>query len=285
MKQHGPALVATLIDKIDSTKFDKEVFDQTGVFIIRNALPKGVVEQWKEEWDAFYRKLPASGGNGPFGSPLTEPLPDKLANMYKNETLLDFAEQVFGENVAMFNHRFIVKDRLRPARPPTQASVDSSNVTSHVATFLHHDYCYHIGNTNKASFFVPLTHAGKKNGGVTYFLGTHKYGYLGDLGEIDPDQFQEIWPQVTPELEPGDFSIMHSLLWHKSGVNEGDADRVVVDTIYQPADDPSGKELVRGQWQTEVFIQHSKRYDYFKTSRVKTIRELKEKVKGGGQAA
>jgi hypothetical protein len=266
MSHNSPALVASLIEKMDSTKFNKEVFDKTGLFIMRKAIPKGLVDEWKGEWDAFYAKSLANGRNVNVNNPvdLKEALPDKLANIYKNDIILDVAEQVFGKNVALLNHRFVIKDKFSPGE-----------------IFLHHDYCYHIGNPNKASFFVPLSYAGKKNGGLTFYLGTHKYGYLGDAGEIDPDSFPDSWPQFTPELEPGDFSIMNSLLWHKSGVNEIGVDRIVADIIYQPADDPSGKELVRGEWQTDVFIQHGNLINYFKTSRVKKIIELKEKTKTG----
>jgi|SRR5450755_4056170 Phytanoyl-CoA dioxygenase (PhyH) len=268
MAHNSPELVENLIEKMDSNKFDKSVFDKTGLFIIRKAIPGDLINEWKAEWDIFYKDKLANGRNVNINNPvdLKEQLPEKLANIYKNDILLDFAQQVFGKDVALLNHRFVIKDKFSPGE-----------------IFLHHDFCYHIGNPNKASFFVPLSYSGKKNGGLTFYLGTHKYGYLGDAGEIDPDQFNEVWPQVTPELQPGDFAIMNSLLWHKSGINELGIDRIVADIIYQPADDPSGKELVRGEWQTDVFIQHGNLSNYFKTSRVKKIRDLNEMIKESKQ--
>lgn len=264
MAHNDPELVSTLIDKLESTTFNKDIFDKTGLFVIKNALPQALVAEWKAEWDEFYKKNLSGGRNVNMNNPvdLREPLPDKLATIYRNDILLDFAEQVFGENVALLNHRFVIKDKFSPGE-----------------IFLHHDYCYHIGLPNKASFFVPLSYAGKKNGGLTFFLGTHKYGYLGDAGEINPDEFKEVWPQVTPELQPGDFIIMNSLLWHKSGINEIGVDRIVADIIYQPANDPSSKELLRGKWQTDIFIKHEDRLKYFKSSRVSKIMELNEKLK------
>jgi ectoine hydroxylase-related dioxygenase (phytanoyl-CoA dioxygenase family) len=264
MAYNSPELISSLIEKMDSTKFNKDVFDKTGLFIIRKAIPENLIKEWRAEWDDFYSKNLAAGRNVNVNNPvdLKEQLPEKLALIYKNDILLDFAEQVFGKNVALLNHRFVIKDKFSPGE-----------------IFLHHDYCYHIGLPTKASFFVPLSYAGKKNGGLTFYLGTHKYGYLGDAGEIDPEQFKEVWPQVTPELQPGDFAIMNSLLWHKSGINEVGVDRIVADIIYQPANDPSGKELVRGEWETDVFIQHSNLINYFKNSRVKKIKALLEKVK------
>jgi ectoine hydroxylase-related dioxygenase (phytanoyl-CoA dioxygenase family) len=264
MKHNDPQLVGSLIDKIDSTKFDKDIFDKTGLFIIRKAIPKDLIKEWQDEWKNFYQSSLAAGRNVNIHNPvdLKEKLPEKLALIYKNNTLLDYAEQVFGKNVALLNHRFVIKDKFSPGE-----------------VFLHHDYCYHIGMPNKASFFLAISHVGKKNGGLTYYLGTHKYGYLGDAGEIDPEQFNEQWPQVTPELEPGDFAIMNSLLWHKSGINEAGIDRIVADIIYQPADDPSGKELLRGEWKTDIFIKHENILKYFKNSRSKKIMAMNEKLK------
>jgi hypothetical protein len=264
MAHNNPELVSSLISKLDSTTFNKDIFDKTGLFVIRNAIPQHLIKEWKNEWDDFYNKNLSGGRNVNINNPvdLKEPLPEKLATIYKNDILLDFAEQVFGENVGLLNHRFVIKDKFSPGE-----------------IFLHHDFCYHIGLPNKASFFVPLSYAGKKNGGLTFYLGTHKYGYLGDAGEINPDEFSEVWPQVTPELEPGDFIIMNSLLWHKSGINEAGIDRIVADIIYQPANDPSSKELLRGSWQTDIFIKHENRLKYFKSSRVSKIMELNEKLK------
>jgi len=168
----------------------------------------------------------------------------------------------------LYNHRFVIKDKYSPGE-----------------IFLHHDYCYHLGLPNKTSFFVPLSYAGKKNGALSYYLGTHKYGYLGDAGEINPDSFNEKWPEVTPELQPGDFAIMNSLLWHKSGVNEAGIDRIVADIIYQPANDPSGKELLRGEWKTDIFITNENKLKYFKTSRVIKLMEMGDKLKKANQNA
>lgn len=263
MQYNSPQFIESFVDKIEATKFDKDVFEKAGVFVVRNALPKELVQEWREEWDKFYAEKLADGRNVNVNNPvdLKESLPEKLALIYKNDILLDYVQQVFGENIALLNHRFVIKDKFSPGE-----------------VFLHHDFCYHIGFPNKASFFVPLSYAGKKNGGMTFYLGTHAYGYLGDAGEIDPNQFKEAWTQVTPELEPGDFVIMNSLLWHKSGINEVGIDRIMADIIYQPANDPSGKELLRGQWQTDVFIQHENLVKYFKNSRVKKIIALSEKV-------
>jgi hypothetical protein len=265
MKHNSPELVKSLLDKADGTKFDKDIFDKTGVFVIRKAIPRELVNEWREEWDRFYNESLASGRNVNTNNPvdLKEELPEKLTYIYRNEILLDFVQQVFGENIALYNHRFVIKDKFSPGE-----------------VFLHQDFCYHLGMPFKASFFLALSFAGRKNGGLTFYPGTHKYGYLGDAGAINPESFKEEWPEFTPDLEPGDFAIMNSLVWHTSRPNEAGIDRILADIIYQPASDPSGKELLRGEWQTDIFINREiNAKDFFKWSRVSKIIDLNEKLK------
>ncbi|MEH1777611.1 MAG: phytanoyl-CoA dioxygenase family protein [Nostoc sp.] len=265
MIQNNPAFIKELVDKIESTKFNKSVFEQTGIFIIKNAIPPALIKEWKEEWNNFYEQNLLNARNVNVYNPvaLQESLPDKLSLMYRNNILLDHVEEVFGENIALYNHRFVIKDKFSSGE-----------------VFLHHDFCYQTGYPNKVSFFVPLSHSGKRNGGLTFYLGTHKYGYLGDAGEIQANHFKETWPEVTPDLEPGDFAIMNSLLWHKSGINEVGIDRVIADIIYQPADDPSSRELLRGKWQTDIFLDRIESpIQFFKRSRISRIIDLENKLK------
>lgn len=265
MEHNSPQYINSILQQADSSKFDKDVFEKTGVFVIRQGLPKDLIDEWREEWDRFYKETLANGRNVNKSNPvdLKEALPPKLASIYRNEILLDFVEQVFGENIALYNHRFVIKDKFSAGE-----------------IFLHQDFCYHLGMPFKASFFLALSYAGKKNGGMTFYPGTHKYGYLGDAGAINPESFKESWPEYTPELEPGDFAIMNSLLWHTSGPNEAGIDRILADIIYQPANDPSSKELLRGAWQTDIFLDREKNgKEFFKWCRVSKIVELSEQAK------
>ena len=89
MKHNSPELINSLIDKVESKKFDKDVFEKTGVFVVRDALPKELVSQWKEEWDKFYDEKLALGRNVNVNNPvdLKEELPPTLAKIYKNDIL------------------------------------------------------------------------------------------------------------------------------------------------------------------------------------------------------
>jgi ectoine hydroxylase-related dioxygenase (phytanoyl-CoA dioxygenase family) len=253
MHYNSPELVNQYIDKIESNIFNKEVYEITGLFIMRNVIPKQTIEMWQIEWNTFYNNQLSEGRDVHQANPVAikEKLPEKLASMYKDETLLSIATQVHGEDLALYNHRFVIKDKF---------SLDK--------VFLHNDSCYHLGYLNKCSFFVPLTYSGPSNGGLIFHLGTHKFGHLGDAGEINKNAFNIQFPTITPELNPGDFAIMHSSLWHESGPNEAKIDRVVADIHYQPANDPTGKELLNGKWKTNFWYSMEDPTKYFINSRI-----------------
>lgn len=247
-----------------SNNFNKQVFLQTGVFIIKNAIPNEIVKRWKEVWDAFYEDKLKDNRDVNKANPvaLKEELPEELLFMYREKSIIELAKQVLGEDVALYNHRFVIKDKF---------SLDP--------VFLHQDSCYHLGNLEKCSFFVPLSTVTKSNGGLTFYLGSHKCGYLGDAGEINPDGFDFKWPTVTPDLDPGDVVVMNSLLWHESGPNQTMNDRILADMILQPANDPTGKELLSGTWKTDFFYSPSNPIRYFRNSRVLKIIKYENELK------
>jgi len=254
------AAIERLIPQIDSETFDADVFRKAGVFVLRNAIPRQTVHDWQGEWAQFYDAQLRDGRDVNRANPvsLNEQLPAKLASMYREPALVDIARKIFGEHVAIFHHRFVIKDQFSRGK-----------------VFLHQDSCYHAGRHDKCSFFVPLSEVRPDNGGMIFHVGSHRLGVLGDAGEINRDSFDFRWPTVSPELSPGDFVIMHSSLWHESGPNESGVDRIMADTIYQPADDPTGKALACGDWQTDIFIDASNFIQYFTNSRVLRLMKAK----------
>jgi hypothetical protein len=132
---------------------------------------------------------------------------------------------------------------------------------------------------NKLSAFIPLSSVTPENGALTFFPGTHRLGYLGDAGEINPDILDSDWPTICPSLEPGDVVFMNSLTWHQSGPHTGGEDRIMADIIYQPADDPSCSEIVRGEWMTDMRLDRIPRNEFFRRSRTSRLVELEKRVK------
>ena len=261
MRFVGPEKIRELLPRLDSTQFDADVFKQTGVFVIRKAISESTLRNWQRIWDEFYNTQLGGNRNVNRFNPVAvdEPAPPGLAEMHKDPDLLNVVEQAFGPDIALYNQRFVIKDYQ--SRGPV---------------FLHSDFPYHLGWPNKASAFVPLSVMTPENGGMIFYPGTNQFGYLGDAGEVNPDVLPSDWPTISPSIEPGDFVLMNSCTWHASGPHVSGPDRVLADIIYQPADDPSSIALLRGQWQTEVFLQ--RRPDLFIRSRVTRMKELQKRV-------
>lgn len=245
-----------LVPQLSGETFDLDVFRKAGVFIVRNAVAQDVIGGWQREWDAFYASVLERGRDVNRANPvsLNEQLPQGLAHLYREPVFAHTLKPLLGDHIALYNHRFVIKDALSPNK-----------------VFLHQDSCYHVGNLNKCSVFVPLSVVNRDNGGLTFHVGSHRLGMLGDAGEIDPCSFDMQWPTVTPELAPGDFVIMNSHLWHESGPNVSGINRIMADMILQPADDPTGQELICGQWQTDVFYSPKNIPRHFVSSRILKI--------------
>lgn len=240
------------------------MFAAAGIFVIRNAISVATVREWQLAWVQFTESLRTQGGrNVNRFNPVAvdEAPPPPLADLHKHPALLDIVQQAFGPDIALYNQRFVVKDKY-----------------SLGPVFTHQDYCYHRGWPVKASAFVALSPMTPENGGMIFYPGTHQFGYLGDAGEVDHDVLGPDWPELAPSLEPGDVAFMHSCTWHRSGPHVSGPERVLADIIYQPADDPSGIALLRGEWRTEIFFSKLSGKPLFKSCRSSRLRDLQQKI-------
>ena len=236
----------------------KELFDKSGLMIFRGVLAPEVVASWRATYDRLgnpERKVefnPVAVND--------EALQPLLRLIATHPVILAAVSEIFGHDIALYNQRFIVKDKY--ARD---------------SVFLHQDTPYHVGWPNKASAFVALSRVTAENGGLIFYPGSHRYGYLGDAGEIDRKWTDGMTP-VCPELTQGDFVLMHSALWHESHPNTNGIDRILADIHYQPTDDPSGKELLQGEWRTPFRMPPEMRDGALKRSRVSRLKELQDMI-------
>lgn len=263
IRLEGPVTkLARLKSQCAGPRFDIDVYRQTGVFVVTGLFPTADMATWLAAWDTFAQSTLRERQVNRFNPvSVNEEPPDSLRAIYRHPALLDVAEQMFGPHVALYNFRFVVKDQF--SRGPV---------------FRHQDIPYHTGQMHRASFFVPLSKVTKLNGGMTYFLGTHNFGYLGDAGELLDDILPGDWPSLTPEMSPGDVAIMDSAVWHESGPHIDGEDRVLVDLHLQPASDPTSGEILRGDPVAEYKIPHFLRGKLFKRSRVSRLAELQAEV-------
>ncbi len=259
----GISKIRQLLPQIESEHFSRDIFEKMGIFVIRRAIPGEIVSLWQSAWGEFYKSEFSDGrAVNPFNPVAVDKNPPPvLENIHRNPALLDIIEQAFGPDLALYNQRFVIKD-----------------CHSRGSVFLHNDFCYHFGWPTKASAFVALSPMTAENGGMVFYPGTHQYGYLGDAGQLNPDFLDPAWPSICPSLEPGDVALMNSSTWHRSEPHTGGPDRILVDIIYQPANDPSGIELLRGQWRTEIFLPLEARGKVFSNSRAIRLQQMRQRL-------
>jgi len=253
--------------EIFGEEFDKKIFQESGVFVIKKAIPIKVMMSIQKEWISFYTNLIKNDKGRTIDKSnsvnFKDELPESLKYFWKNKHIKKLSKLIIGKDVALYHHRIIMKDRK-----------------SNNKVFLHQDYSYHLGFHEKANLFIPLFDCGISDGALTFHLGSHQYGYLGDAGEIDTKKLNK-WNKITPELKLGDVIVMNSLTWHESGENNSENDRVLFDIIIQPSYDPSGVDLINGKWKTDFWVNGRKGHDFevdslFINSRIKKIKNLQK---------
>lgn len=94
--------------------------------------------------------------------------------------------------------------------------------------------------------FIPLTTCNLSNGSLQLFPGTHKFGYLGDAGEINLKVLPISLKKCTPDLNQGDILIMNSNLFHQSGYNFDASERIIVEIHILDSREPSSRYLISG---------------------------------------
>lgn len=267
MRQIQPDAIRPLLPLLDSDRLDKGVLDRAGIFILRRAIPPDVIKELRAAWNSFYSLIASTRKINPRNPAIIyEALPEILAQLYKHPVLLDIVEKVHGPDIALYFHRFLVKDKSHPD-----------------ALFMHQDFGYNTGWPDKISVFVPMNTIGPENGGMIFYPGTHEYGFLGDIGDLTPEALAPDMPSICPTVEPGDTILMHQFTWHGSGPFHSGPERGLAQVTYQPANDPTGIELLRGSWQVDRVTGPYVNDKIFKRSRIQRLQEMQaqlDKIEG-----
>ena len=250
------------IPKADMKSFDVAVYRMLGIAVVRNVIPQHVIKEWQQSWNSFRNtRIPNLREVNPFNPvEVTEPMPSNIAFLYKNSEILEIVTKIY-PNLGFFRQRFLVKDQQ--SRGPI---------------FIHQDCGYNIGFLEKTSVFVPISRMDPDNGGLQFYPGTHHFGYLSDVGEINIEAIAPEWPKIWPNVRPGDIILMHGCTWHGSGPHVSGPDRIVAQLQYQPASDPSSVELLHGTDVGRVSLTDITPSMIFKRSRVTRLTELQAEV-------
>jgi hypothetical protein len=58
----GPGQIRELLPRLDAERFSREVFAQTGIFVVRKAIPPEIVREWQAAWLEFIDEMKTAGG-------------------------------------------------------------------------------------------------------------------------------------------------------------------------------------------------------------------------------
>ena len=88
--------------------------------------------------------------------------------------------------------------------------------------FLHQDSAYQMGSDNITCFFLltDLQKGALRESAIRALPGTHTFGHLGDVGEIDRTTLDDDWPEIEFCYPKFTFIFMNPHLWHYSRSSE-----------------------------------------------------------------
>ena len=210
-------------------KFSRKLFDLYGYCYVRSPFTNLEIRNYLNVWGKFFKKLEKRKINKFNPAELLNDIPKEIFAIVKDKKIINIVKKVVGKDIGLFRARIMLKDKFSERK-----------------VHLHEDFSYQIGFQNKMSLFMALSPINKKNGALTFYSGTHKFGYLGDAGEINNNLLDRNWHSFSPNMSPGDIIVMNSSTWHKSGKRTSNENRVLTDFIYQPAADYSTKKIISG---------------------------------------
>lgn len=210
----------------DGGGLNKEILEKYGVYIIRNAISLDVISKYIDRY-ADYKKSELFDRNSKHLTEVRISDGNPLLELLYEKDFLNLGGELFPGGVGIYNIRIVKKD-----------ATDVSPV------FLHQDVGYQYGSFDRYSFFIPLSRCSKENGGLTFVPGSHKFGYLGDVGAIKDSLIPDELKVITPTVNVGDIVIMNSFVWHRSGANEDKTERVYYDIHLNSSNDPASKYVL-----------------------------------------
>lgn len=242
-----------------SEETNHETLDSLGFFVVKNAFKKSTIEQFKLKYLNIKKKQLIKKTK----NHLVEVKIDKISffkKIYKDPQLKKVVKNFYNGNVGSDFFRIVKKDaaNLKPV-------------------FCHQDTGYQFGSFDRYSLFISLTKTNNDNGGLIVYPSTHKFGYLGDAGEISKNITKNFF-KICPSLQSGDVLIMHSSLWHESNQNFEKSDRIYLEVHIQDINEPSTKYSILGKKNNHIKIPFDPA-KIFSNSRAQRIVLLKDKIK------
>lgn len=165
-----------LSDVCEGTTISPEIYEQAGVFIIRSLFSKEFISSYRDYVTSELRIGVALRKK--FNPVSVETTDVRARSISRDPNLVKELNKILGPDICLYSFRFVLKDK------------DNDG-----AVFLHNDIGYHLGYMNRISAFVAVSDAGPVNGGMEFFLGTHKFGLMGDVVvDFEITGSSPLWP-------------------------------------------------------------------------------------------
>lgn len=241
-----------------SSKIDHTVLNKLGFFVVKKVFKKKIIDKYRVKFLDKLKKKKITRTK----KHLVEFKIDKMfffKNIFKEPGLKKIVRNFYDGNVGCDFYRVIKKDH-----------------NNQKPVFCHQDIAYQFGSFDRYSLFIALTENNNLNGGLIVYPSTHKFGYLGDAGQIS-NKITKNFIKLCPNLEIGDILIMHSCLWHESDKNFSKKNRIYLEVHIQNSNDPSTKFVILGKKKSLAIPFDKKRI--FSNSRTQRIKILKKELK------
>ncbi len=143
----------------------------------------------------------------------------KIIDLSRDKRLISIIEKIIGKNISLRNLEFF----LKPKNTGKKAPVHQDN------------YFWNIPSKKALNVWIACTSSNIKNGGLYYFLKSHKDGVIDHELSFQPGTSQQIpkkhllkkkYKKVFPSLKPGDCILHHCEVIHGSNANKSKFDRV-----------------------------------------------------------
>ena len=142
----------------------------------------------------------------------------KIYELTKDPKLVNIVEKIIGKNISLRNLEFF----LKPKKTGLKAPIHQDN------------NFWNINNKKALNVWLACTSSNFKNGGVYYFLKSHKDGIVkhelsfkpGTSQQIAKNHLKKKYKKFYPNLKPGDCIFHHCEVIHGSNANKSNNDRV-----------------------------------------------------------
>ena len=212
----------TNLKTITSEKVAKlgSIYAENGFFSPVNALSKVGAEELRKDYETAEEELKGDTER----LSLLKAYPNRLLPSFdtatRNETLVEAAKEILGEDILVWSAALFIKE------------ASSTKIVS-----WHQDLTYwQLNDIKEVTCWLAISSARKQAGCMKFIPGSHKNRIVPHNDTFDENNLltrgQEISVEVNEneavyaELDPGQASFHHGLLFHSSGPNTTDDRRI-----------------------------------------------------------